>query len=138
MIHHPFQSPSVFRPPFQRNGFILLEILLSLSLVSVALVLLFKSFGMFVQAQESIQDYTQAVCLLENKLHELRYAPQEKTTAAINFDPPCERFQWQVFPGQLSEQGFRKVTALVLWKDGQAKKKLEMTTYIREEGHAQK
>jgi len=80
-----------------REGFTLLEVLLSVSIIAIVLVSALRLQGQSVTMNESARFYSTAPFLAQQKMAEVRFDPQRYMgTDSGRFDEMPEHYSWQV------------------------------------------
>ena len=80
----------------RRGGYILLEALVSLSLLSIGMLYIHRALQQAIVVRAQTQDYTQARFLLEDMVGYLQLQPQfiEKTDSGGYDEEELRRFKW--------------------------------------------
>ncbi len=120
------------------EGFLLLEAITTLAVLSLGLILLCRSFIMSLDAAKISSDYTEAVSLLENKLWELKmseykdgYFPAEPASASGDFGQGYEGFSWVYLVNSLEDNNSLEELELeVSWQRARRKGKVNIATYM--------
>jgi type II secretory pathway pseudopilin PulG len=120
-----------------KKGFILVEVLITVVILSSSLVMITRSFMVSLNALEIIQQYTEARSLIEEKLAELEI---KETIAADlqveeNLNEPYEKFSYSLQTKNIPEgnnQGRLNNVSLSLgWKAGEEKRQISIVTYLK-------
>ncbi|MEW6618164.1 MAG: hypothetical protein AB1422_02240 [bacterium] len=107
------------RKIWTNSGFILLEVMLSLSILCLGIVLILSSFMISLQAVKASKNYTKAVFLLAQKISELENTTQELYSGKIEggFEDESE-FTWKAEIKKIKELDLKEVKVIVEWKEG--------------------
>ncbi len=113
------------------KGFLLLEIMISVSILSFGVLLILDSFVRPLRATELSMDYFKAGLLLEEKMSEL-YNSGMKDDGIMRgeFSGFDSRFFWAMDISDL-ESGFcREISLKVYWRNKNKEEDLSVSTYI--------
>ena len=115
----------------QKNrGFLLLEVMISVAILSIGTLLILNSFMRPLRAIEFSRDYFKAGLLLEEKMLEL-YSSDIKDGASggvfSNFD---DKFSWSLSVIKLEEDACNEVNLRILWQGKDKEEYLPASTYI--------
>ncbi|MDP8266517.1 MAG: prepilin-type N-terminal cleavage/methylation domain-containing protein [Candidatus Aceula meridiana] len=121
---------------FSRRGFVLVEVLMTVAILSVVLTMIIRSHMASLRASTYTEEYSTAVLLLENKMTELiqkgfiRRDLEEQEA----FDFPYEKFSY-LFQSKKSENAedsdnLNEVTLTLFWPSGKGERKILATTYL--------
>lgn len=115
----------------QKNkGFLLLEIMISVSILSIGVLLVLNSFVRLIRAIELSKYYFKASLLMEEKLLELYNSDIEEGMSRGVFSDFDNRFSWDLDVVK-SEYGFCKEVSLkILWREKDKEEDLSVSTYI--------
>lgn len=115
------------RLPKKDNGFILFEVILSLSILSLGLILILGSFEMGLKAVRVSEASTQATFLLNQKITEIEVNPSqfyiEKSEGIFEEAP---KFTWKAEIKEVSEMNLKEVKIAVEWQEGT----VDLVTYL--------
>lgn len=115
------------------NGAFLLEALIAVTILSVGLVAIIKSFTMGIEAHKRSQEYLTASILLENKLTDLligRYIDEEMELAG-DFEEPFLGYRYVISIDSLDHHEFlKKVKVFIFWKGRGKERSLDAATYF--------
>jgi type II secretion system protein I len=112
------------------KGFTLLEVLLSLSIISISLLVIINCFSQAVSAKKSVLNYTQAMFLADEKIAELKNGSLSEIAKQGNFDPPYEKFKWDIDAISTNYRNLAKVDLTVSWFQQGREKNIEVSTII--------
>ncbi len=122
-------------PRFRRQkGFVLLELILALSVVSVSLLVLMQAFSLIAYSQTAVFRHTQAYYLLHRKMHELRKEDRSVFSREDTFDPPFERYRWKARLEPEKGEDLRKAELTVLWDGERGTHSVSAVTFLRGDG----
>ncbi|OPX29194.1 MAG: hypothetical protein B1H08_04430 [Candidatus Omnitrophica bacterium 4484_171] len=100
-----------------------------LTIVSVSLLAIVKSFLLIARADSAMEDYTKAVFLLKDKLCTLDTEGINNYKENGRFMSPFDKFYWRLHSEDLSS-GIAKVDLSVFWgKDG-SKREIKVSTCL--------
>jgi len=108
------------------KGFMLLEVMLSLAILSFGLLIVIHSFRLSLRGEESSKVYTTASFLLERKLWEIE-GEKELSPLFGEFSSPYEDFSWKGSLSSTPVKGILKITLTVFYKEEEC---AGLTTYI--------
>ena len=114
------------------RGYTLLEIMLALSIISIALLTIIHSFSLIARSKAAAINYTKASLLLEAKLHDLKTNGFNQRSRQGVFNSPFERFSWQADSEIIPAGGLRRVLLVISWREGEQDKELQIVTYLRQ------
>jgi len=118
----------------KNKGFLLLEVMVSIGILSIGLVLVLGSFMRSIRAMELSEDYFRAGLLLEAKIYEVLNSDIEEGLSEGVFTDFGNRFSWNSNVENLEEEGFEdisEVTLEVSWDQGNKKQSIPVSTYIQ-------
>lgn len=125
---------SEIRNPKFKIGFLLLEVMVAISLLSVGLVLVLRTFSTSLQTLRTSQNYTQAVLRLEEKVWELEEKAREFEILPAErdgtFGDEDEKFKWELQTTKLEDIVLHEATLLVRWQEGRRGKSVSLVTYL--------
>lgn len=112
------------------KGFLLLEALVSVAILSVALVMILNSFMRSIRATELSEDYFRAGLLLEEKFFELYARGIKEGSSGDTFGVFDNRFSWDLDVIRLDEDRVREVSLGVSWNQGSKEYSTFLLTYL--------
>jgi len=112
------------------KGFLLLEVLISVSILLFGVVLILSSFMGPIMAAQLSGDYFNARFLLEEKMLELYSGNAEEGSSSGAFSGFNGRFSWDINVDRLEEIACKEVSLKVLWKQKNKEQDLSILTYI--------
>jgi len=116
----------------RRDGFTLAEVLVSLVIVTSALMILSQGFLVGGQASSSSQRTTVAAMLAEGKMAEIEAGiqPFNASTSGTFDDQPD--YAWSLRPESATPAGLSKVTLQVTWKEREQSRSFVLVRLLRE------
>ena len=126
------QRSSRFNDPIDHSGFLLLETLFAVLILTVGLTLVVRSFGSSINALRVTADYTKAMLLLEEKMWDLESKGSISPGISFGvFESYDAKFQWEVNAIAVSKYDLCEVTVAVLWKNKGKRRDLSLVTYLK-------
>jgi len=119
-----------------KSGIVLLEVLISITILSAGLTLVIRSFISSLRASVNTVDYSTAVILAENKLNEYvqNGLPEDFSGEKNEFESPFEKFSYEIEAEEIdSDAAFdslNEVTLKVSWQTRRREKSVNLTTYL--------
>ncbi len=114
------------RPP-PTAGFTLLEVLVSLAILSATLIMAFQVTSGAIAAAERSESWTTASLLGEEKLRDVIGTFPEVQETNGTFPDPHEDFAWTVSVRQALHPDAREVYVTVAWKTGSAEESITLS-----------
>ncbi len=112
------------------KGFLLLEIMISVSILSFGVLLILNSFVRPIRATELSMDYFKAGLLVEEKMSELYNSGVKNGVMKGEFSGFNSRFFWALDVSYL-EGGFcQEINLKVYWRNKDKEEDLSVSTYI--------
>ena len=118
----------------KNKGAFLIEVLLSVMILAAGLTIIIQALLSSLRASTYVKDYSLALILTENKMHELLQeglirAPLREEK---QFEVPFERFSYQLeTEKKQGEKDFlNKVFLKCFWKAGHRTKEITLSTYL--------
>ncbi len=116
------------------RGFLLLETLLALFILSIGLTLVIRSFGSSLGALRTSDDYTQAMLLLEERIWELEAKGSILPgTSGGTFPQEAGKYQWQVSASPPNAKGLSETRVTITFKQRGRPRDLSVVTYLKVE-----
>ncbi len=112
------------------KGFLLLEVMVSVAILSIALVMILGSFTRSIRTIELSEDYFRAGLLLENKIYELSHSEIEEGSSSGVFSDFDNRFSWNLEIMKMEEGLVRELNLGVSWHQGAKEHDLSIVTYL--------
>lgn len=121
---------------FNDQGSFLIEVLISVMILSVGLTSVVRSYMTSLKALVYAQEYTIATFLLENMI--IQFVQQGFIDLSLNqqdeFDPPYENFSYRVrakkVDGREGMESLGQLTIEVFWESGAKERSLSTSTYL--------
>lgn len=113
-----------------KKGFLLLEVLVSVAVITVGLIYIIRSFSISTRAIATSRDYIKAVSLLEEKLWEFEETRQIESGEDRDYFRDDRRFTWQLSAETEEEIPINKTQLKVFWEEKNRKQRLSVTTYL--------
>lgn len=119
----------------QRNkkGFLLLEVLISVAILSFSLVLIINSFSKSLRALELSENYFKANLLLSKKVFEIENNPKEFLEEGQSdgiFEDFGGKFSWWLEVEKIEEEKLSEVKLKVFWFQNKKEEALSIFTYF--------
>ncbi len=116
----------------QRSGFTLIEIMLTITILTVGIIGILRAYATSINALEVSRDTVDAVCLLKKKMAEIEQAAIEEGgispgSSSGRFEDEFENFGWKLEVKTGSIEDLNEVT-LVVSRVGQPRK-FSLVTY---------
>ena len=114
----------------RRGGFLLLEVLISVILISVGLVYVVRSLSISSRAIETTARFLKSVTLLEERMWDLEAKGTIKKgteEGAIEQDP---EYSWRVEAEKAEDLPLNIVKLIIQWKDRAGKQGASIITYL--------
>jgi len=116
----------------RNKGFLLVEVMVSISILSIGLLLVLNSFFRSIKAVEVSRDYFKAGLLLENKIYELLNKGTEEGVWEGSFDDFNKRFSWNLDARTIEESPLNEINLKVSWGGKDKEKDISISTYIKD------
>lgn len=113
--------------PSKTAGFTLLEVLVSLAILSATLVMAFQVTSGAIAAAERSESWTTASLLGEEKLRDVISTFPETQETNGTFSDPYENYAWKVVVRQALHPDAREVYVTVAWKTGSAEETITLS-----------
>ncbi|MDD3374463.1 MAG: hypothetical protein PHY73_01915 [Candidatus Omnitrophica bacterium] len=120
----------------RKEGFLLLEVLFTVAILSVGIVLIVQSHIASLRAGIYSDDFFKASFLLRNKMNEVleQSVVDPDLSEKDSFSPPYENFHYDLKAQEpeCEEQceGLSEVVLTVSWRNGQRTNSASATTYV--------
>jgi type II secretion system protein I len=109
------------------KGFTLLEVLVSLAILSATLIMAFQVTSGAIAAAERSEAWTTASLLGEEKLREGTELFPEVQETTGTFPDPYEEYGWTISVKQALHPDAREVYVSVSWKTGDVEEKITLS-----------
>lgn len=114
-------------------GFTLIEVLVSLVVVTASLTILSQGFLTGGRASVGAQNETIATMLAESKMAEVEAGILSlQSSASGSFEPDHADFSWSLEPGTTPTTGLTQITLTVKWKERQEDRTFVLTRLMKE------
>ena len=115
----------------QKNGgFLLLEIMISISVLSIGILLILNSFVSLIRSIELSKDYFKAGLMLEEKVTEVYNSDIEEGLSGGEFSGFDNRFSWDMNVIESEDGSCKEVSLKVFWRERDKEKDLSVSTCI--------
>jgi general secretion pathway protein I len=118
----------------KEKGFTLLEVMVALAVLSVALVVLFSQQATSLSRGNEARIITKAALLAQERmaglLAEKWLSIGDEEGEVKDSTPP---FKWRQQVEEGSMEGMKKLTVIVLWKEGEKERDVRFVTYVASE-----
>jgi len=112
------------------NGFLLLEIMISVSILSTGLLLILSSFMRPIRATELSGDYFKAGLLLEEKILEVYNSDIKQGASEGVFSSFNNKFSWDLDISGSGDGSCMEVNLKIFWFERDKEKDLSISTCI--------
>lgn len=115
----------------RREGFILLEVMLAISIVGISCTVILGSLSAISRSKSTITRYATAMFLLDQKFQEVSLQDPSLWRNEGVFDAPFDYFSWTFRAADGPFRDFKKISLGVSWNNGTVPGP-QIFTYIRE------
>ena len=112
------------------KGFTLVEVMVSVTILSVCLALILSSFTKSIRAAELSRNYFKAGLLLEKNIFEIYNSEITPGRSSGVFNDPDSRFSWDTDVRESGEDSLKEIDLKVLWKEKNNEKDISVSGYI--------
>jgi len=109
-----------------RRGFTLLEVLVSLAILSITLLLAYEVISGAIGAEDRSERWTVASCLGETLVRESTSAWPETGESSGKFAAPIEAYSWTRTVRPAAHPDAREVEVIVTWSAGGREEKVTL------------
>jgi len=109
-----------------RRGFTLLEVLVSLAILSITLLLAYEVLSGAIGAEDRSERWTVASCLGETLVRESTSAWPETGESSGKFAAPIEAYSWTRTVRPAAHPDAREVEVIVTWSAGGREEKVTL------------
>ncbi|MFH1062883.1 MAG: type II secretion system protein [Candidatus Omnitrophota bacterium] len=113
-----------------QKGFTLLEVMLSLAIISISLMVIIYSFSQAITAKAAVSNYTKAMFLSQKKLFDLSFSNLRTVENQGQFLEPFEQFKWQIKTDRTNFSNLAKVDLIIEWQQQGKSKNLQVSTLM--------
>jgi len=114
----------------KNKGFLLLEVMISVSILSFGLLLILNSFMRPIRAVELSKDYFKAGLLIEEKMFEICNSDIKEGSSQGSFSDFNSRFSWNMDVIKLEENTFKEINLRILWNERNKEQDMIVSTYL--------
>ncbi|MDP2981106.1 MAG: type II secretion system protein [Candidatus Omnitrophota bacterium] len=114
----------------KNSGFLLLEVMISVSILSFGLLLILNSFMKPIRAAELSKDYFKAELLLEEKMFEVCNSDITEGSLKGSFSGFNNMFSWDMSVVESEEGAFKEIGLKVLWNERGKEQDMAVSTYL--------
>jgi len=114
----------------KHKGFLLLEVLVCVVVITVGLVYIIRSFSISTRAIATSRDYMKAASLLEEKLWEFDYIGRIEKGEYEDYFADDEDFKWELEAKLDEELPINETSMKVFWKDRNKRQQISIATYL--------
>ncbi|MBM3251332.1 MAG: hypothetical protein FJZ11_00925 [Candidatus Omnitrophica bacterium] len=120
-----------------KKGFLLVEVLITVVVLSVGLVMITRSFMVSLRALEIIGQYQEARSLIEEKLLDLEVKDAIEADLKVeeNFPEPYEKFSYKLETKNIEEEqnkmALNNVLLSMAWLAQEEKRGISIVTYLK-------
>ena len=119
-----------------KRGALLIEVLITISILSIGLTLVIRSYLSSLRATVYTTEYTTAIMLAENKVSEISqgiFIDGDLNETGF-FEAPNDRFEYSLetkrVEGSEETRTLQEVTLRVLWPSGRRTNSITIVTYL--------
>lgn len=120
----------ILRTGKKNKGFLLLEVMVSAAIVSIALTIILSSFISSIRAIELSKDYFKAGLLIEEKFCELKSVSIKEGLSEGTFKDFGNKFSWHLNVAGIEDSHFNEVVLEVSWGRGSKNHSISTSTYL--------
>lgn len=113
-----------------KSAFTLIEIIISLTLIGIALVFLLKAYHLTIKHNIESSKYYEALLFIKEKIEEVETDGLKNLSQAEGqVNKNGTTFYWKIYTAPF-ENDLAKVTAGVSWKENKKQENIEITTLL--------
>ena len=113
-----------------RRGFTLIEVVVALTIASLAFPALLKAFSQGVNSYSVVENKTTAYYLLRLKMGQMEMTGYPETGRTDGDFGNDSRFKWATEVADTDTDGLREVTVSITWEEKGQEKSLQLVTYM--------
>ena len=118
-----------------KRGFTLIEIMLTVAILSFGLVIILQSFATALDGLKRTRGVSVASSLLEEKMEELTEKAKEEEgmvegPLSGEFDQEYKGYKWNVSVNPGADADLNELELTVSWTDGETPRSLSAVTYV--------
>ena len=117
----------------KRNGFLLLEVMLSVFIVVVGVVFVIGSFVTSIKAFKASKLYLDVLYLTEEKMWEYEESGEIEEGSDSGKFEDYKNAEWNVEAEEIEGLPLNETTVRIVLKENDRKRKFEIVTYLRNE-----
>jgi general secretion pathway protein I len=118
----------------KQKGFTLLEVLVALAILSIALVVLFSQQATSLSRGNEARIITKATLLAQEQMAGLLAEGRWRTgTEEGEVKESVPPFKWRQEVEEADIEGMKRLTIVVLWKEGEKERDVRFVTYVASE-----
>ncbi len=114
----------------KRNGFLLLEVMLSVFIVVVGVVFVIGSFVTSIKAFKASKLYLDALYLTEEKMWEYEESGEIEEGSDSGKFEDYKNAEWSVEAEEIEDLPLNETTVRIVLKENDRKRKFEIVTYL--------
>ncbi len=126
-------NPSIHTKPTEKNGFTLIEILITLTILAAALPALLQAFTTATRSQGLSDNSTTALYLLKFRMAEIEMEGYPDVGQETGEFGENTRYLWSSVVEEIESEeveNIRRVTVTVTWQYKSRERSMSMTTFI--------
>ncbi len=112
------------------GGFLLLEVLVSMAIISIGLVYIVRSFSSSMRAIDTSNKFLKSVALIEEKMWEIEAAAGIEAGQDHGRFEDAEGYTWNIEAEEIEDSNINDVKLKVEWKGPSATQRVSVETYV--------